>query len=198
MARSTTPAVSPIALEQAIAAASNGTTQSGCQTPTAVKQKSSAEKIGITWGFFNGDIHDWPKFSKKFNEEVINDASLDNKQKLALLSRSCFETARDIVSCAGDDFAAVWAHLNEIYGESYIIMYHTMQKVMVLKKIPSPSYDGIRYLAANGEKFMAALQTINMADSFGPFLVVLLSAKLTMIRLEHGIAIALIWRKNGQ
>lgn len=143
MARDPAPVVSPVALKQAIAAASNETIQEDCQTSTTPKKKVPAEKIGISWGYFNGDIHDWPKFSKKFTEEVINDGTLNDNQKLTLLSRSCFDTARDIVSCAGNDFAAVWSHLIEIYGESYIIIYHTMQKVMMLKKISLPSYDGV-------------------------------------------------------
>lgn len=178
MAIASTPVVSPAALDQAIAAASANTPKKDCKTPISAQKKTPAEVIGITWGYFNGDIHDWPKFSKKFDEKVIKDSTLTDGQRLTLLSRSCFETARDIVSCAGTDFTTVWAVLNEMYGEAYIIVYHTMQKVMMLKKLQAPTYDGIRYLEANGSKYVSALSTINMTDNFSPFLVVLLAAKL--------------------
>lgn len=174
----TAPVVSAGELQNAIAAASDKADHVKTENAIAANQKPSAEEMGISWGFFNGNLNDWSKFSTAFIEKVHNDDSLNDAQKLVLLQRSCIEIARDVVVSAGNDYTAVWTRMREMYGESYMILHYTLHKVQSLTTLTMPSYNGIKYLKANAEKCMKVLNTISMDESFGPFMMIMLAAKL--------------------
>lgn len=104
-----TSLVSADELQKAIAGASDKTIQVKTENAIAANQKPSAEEMGISWGFFNGKLNNWPKFSKSFIKNVHDDDSLNDSQKLVLLRRSCIEIARDVVVSASNDYTTVWA-----------------------------------------------------------------------------------------
>lgn len=188
--------VSESNLKRAIAAASSEVNK---EKVAKIGKKKS--EIPNTWGNFTGSVFDWQHFSKEFGEKIHSNADLNDKEKLEILNRACFESARDIITCAGANYQLAWRQLNEMYGETYLTIHYAIHKIQALKVIATPHYEAIKYLWDNGEKCMATLAEKNMAESFGPFLVVMLAAKLDEDSARawdrHRAVLAESWSKSA-
>lgn len=141
-------------------------------------QDAKSRRIDNTWGNFGGSVFDWSKFAKEFAEKVHSNKELVEAEKLELLKKSCFESARDLVECAGANYEMAWRQLNEMFGDAYMTIHRAMHKIQALPVMEKSRYEEVKFLQTNGEKCMATLNETPVAEQFSPFLVIMLASKL--------------------
>lgn len=173
------------------------------ETSENTNQPEALVEIKNTWGIFDGRMHEWHGFSKRFKEAVHADDSLQADQKLDLLEKSCTQSAAEIVSEAGGSYELAWEKLNNMYGEAYGQIHHCMQKIAGYSRLQDASAHSLKRLRNFANIGVGILKQVMEMEKFEAIVTVILAEKLdaetARIWERHRMTLAESWAnaKNG-
>lgn len=160
-------------------------------------QPEAPIEIEDTWGTFDGRMHDWHRFSKRFKASVHQNEALEADRKLDLLKKACAQSAAYIISEAGDDYNSAWSRLNDMFGEAYGQIHHCMQKISRYSRLQEASSESLKRLRNFANIGVDMLKQVMDMEQFESVVTVMLAEKLdaetARIWERHRMTLAESW-----
>lgn len=155
---------------------------SEASTPTATSTRHQMHLPRISLPVFSGDYASWGSFYDLFLSMVVNNASLNNVEKMHYL-KTCLsgDAARRVINLpvSEDTFSIAWAALIARYENKRVLISAQLDKLLSIKPIKTKSAEELSSLLTTVTESLGALQALDcQITSWDPLLIHLLNRLL--------------------
>lgn len=140
--------------------------------------KAATPIIQTTFNTFDGSMHEWHDFCRKFEAEVVNKNEINEETKLKILTDACSGMAARVISKSNANFNDAWNQLNDMFGESYMQIHFCLCMIAETVPIEFASSQNLAYLLDRGNKCIDILKQCAPENDFDTIFVIMMAAKL--------------------